>query len=59
MVVDHSFEAPDKPGIRFHDLLTVSLNSRGTIAHIINSAGDPAGGRGTHPQYLASYPDGQ
>ena len=59
MVVDHSFEAPDKPGIKFHDLLTVSLNSRGTIAHIINSAGDAAGGRGTHPQYLASYPEGQ
>ena len=56
MVVDHSFEAPDKPGIIFHDLLTVSLNGRGTITHIINSAGDAAGGRGTVPEYLSGYP---
>ena len=51
----HAFEAPNTPGVRFHDMVTVSLNYQGTITHVINSTGDttPAG---TKPVNLVSYP---
>ena len=51
-----SFEAPDRPGVLFHDLLTVSLNGDGVIDHVINDAGDAAQGTATVPVNLASYP---
>ena len=38
----HAFEVPVRPGVRFHDLLTVSLNNAGTIDHVINDTGAPA-----------------
>jgi predicted heme/steroid binding protein len=55
VVDDHSFEVPDKPGITLHDLLTISLDGKGTITHIINEAGESTGPR-TEPQYLSGYP---
>ena len=43
VVADHAFEAPVKPGVRFHDMVTVSLGGgKGTIAHVINDAGASA-----------------
>jgi hypothetical protein len=33
-----AFEAPVRPGVRFHDLLTISLNA-GVIDHVINDTG--------------------
>ena len=35
------FEVPVTPGVRLHDLLTVSLRA-GTIDHVVNDTGDPA-----------------
>ncbi|WIY02945.1 RICIN domain-containing protein [Amycolatopsis mongoliensis] len=51
----HAFEAPNTPGVKFHDMVTVSLNYQGTITHVINTTGDttPAG---TKPVNLVSYP---
>jgi len=34
------FEVPVTPGVRLHDLLTVSLRA-GTIDHVVNDTGDP------------------
>ncbi|GAA3542948.1 RICIN domain-containing protein [Amycolatopsis ultiminotia] len=51
----HAFEAPDAPGVRFHDMVTVSLNNQGTITHVINDAGEPTP-EGTKPVNLVSYP---
>ena len=46
---------PDTAGVKFHDLLTVSLNYQGVITHIINNTGavTPSG---TVPVNLTNYP---
>jgi hypothetical protein len=51
----HAFEVPNTPGVKLHDLLTVSLNTRGSITHVVNDTGavTPSG---TAPSNLVSYP---
>jgi diacylglycerol kinase family enzyme len=44
-----------KPGIKFTDLVTVSLGGQGTINHIINNLGGTAQ-KGAEIQYLNSAP---
>jgi hypothetical protein len=51
----HAYESPNTPGVRFHDMVTVSLNYQGTITHVINNAG-PATPSGTKAVNLVSYP---
>ncbi|MGI5245296.1 chitobiase/beta-hexosaminidase C-terminal domain-containing protein [Dactylosporangium sp. CA-139066] len=50
-----SFEVPNTAGVRFHSVLTVSLNFNGTITHVINDTGavTPSG---TTPVKVTSYP---
>ncbi|WP_315096137.1 discoidin domain-containing protein [uncultured Cellulomonas sp.] len=55
IVVDSGFQVPVKPGVRFHNILTVSLGGNGIIAHVINDTGGVAQGTATIPAYLASY----
>jgi hypothetical protein len=43
------------PGVKLHDLLTVSINGQGVIDHIVNDAGAPTP-PGTVPSDLVSYP---
>ena len=50
------FEVPDAPGVKLHDLLTVSLGGVGVIDHVVNNTGAPAQGTATIPSYLLSYP---
>ncbi|MEV0429213.1 discoidin domain-containing protein [Micromonospora sp. NPDC050495] len=52
----HGFEAPTAAGVRFHDLLTVSLGGNGSITHVINDTGGTAQGTATVPVNLVSYP---
>jgi hypothetical protein len=52
----HAFEAPVKPGVQFHDLLTVSLGGVGTIDHVIDDTGAAAQGSNTIPVNLVSFP---
>jgi hypothetical protein len=54
----HGFEVPVTPGVRLHDLVTVSLNNAGTIDHIVNDVGDPVvpGPNGSTVSYLPEYP---
>ena len=56
IVNEHGFETPVNPNVKFHDLLTVSLGGKGTIAHVINGTGGPAQGTNTVPVYLVSFP---
>lgn len=39
VVNDHAFEVPDTPGVKFHNMVTISLGGKGTISHVINNSG--------------------
>ena len=52
----HSFEVPDTPGVKLHDILTVSLGGVGTIDHVVNDTGAAAQGSSTIPVNIVSYP---
>jgi hypothetical protein len=51
----HAFEVPNAAGVRFHSLLTVSLNFQGTITHVINDTGGVTP-PGTVPVNVVNYP---
>ncbi|MER5365364.1 coagulation factor 5/8 type domain-containing protein [Streptomyces sp. NPDC002722] len=53
---DHGFQAPVKPGVKFHDLLVVSLGGKGQYEHVINSTGSPTSGSDTVPSQVVSFP---
>ncbi|MEV0782284.1 coagulation factor 5/8 type domain-containing protein [Streptomyces sp. NPDC050423] len=53
---DHGFEAPVKPGVKFHDLLVVSLGGQGQYEHVINNTGSPTSGTDTVPSQVVSFP---
>ncbi|OCI32878.1 RICIN domain-containing protein [Oerskovia enterophila] len=55
VVADNAIEAPNRPGIRFHNMTTVSLGGIGTIQHIINGMGATAG-PSSNVATLVSYP---
>jgi hypothetical protein len=56
VVADHAFEAPVVHGVRFRDMVTVSLGGgKGTIAHVINETG-PAAQAGATVQKLVIGP---
>jgi hypothetical protein len=50
------FEVPVTPGVKLHDILTVSLGGVGTIDHVVNNTGAAAQGPDTIPVNLVSYP---
>jgi hypothetical protein len=52
----HAFEVPERPGVRFHDLLTVSLNHAGTIDHVVNDVGDPVTPDHAGPSNVGAFP---
>ncbi|WP_329113134.1 discoidin domain-containing protein [Streptomyces sp. NBC_01465] len=56
IIQDHGFEAPVKAGVKFHDLLVVSLGGNGQYAHVINNTGSPTSGTGTTPSNVVSFP---
>ncbi|MFD3546686.1 discoidin domain-containing protein [Streptomyces sp. NPDC058655] len=53
---EHGFQAPVKPGVRFHDLLVVSLGGNGQYEHVINGIGAPTSGTSTVPSTIVSFP---
>ncbi|MFF1820158.1 discoidin domain-containing protein [Kribbella sp. NPDC058245] len=55
IVASRSFEVPDTPGVRFHDLVSVSLGGVGTISNVINNTGGTAN-TANQQRYLPSYP---
>ncbi|MEU5071344.1 coagulation factor 5/8 type domain-containing protein [Streptomyces asoensis] len=56
IVQHHGFAAPDVPGVKFHDLLVVSLGGQGQYEHVINDLGAPTSGTSTVPSTVVSYP---
>ncbi|WP_052868068.1 hypothetical protein [Streptomyces niger] len=53
---DHAFAAPRKSGVKFHDLLVVSLSGHGQFEHVINDTGAGTSGTDTVPSTVVSYP---
>ncbi|WP_433891219.1 discoidin domain-containing protein [Streptomyces sp. CA-111067] len=54
IVADRGFEAPDRPGVAFHDILTISLG-KGSINHVINDTGASTGTT-VSPVHVVNYP---
>lgn len=57
----HAFEVPVRPGVKLHDMLTVSLDKVSVIEHVVNDYGAQAGGDTTKPVApvnVVSYPPG-
>lgn len=50
------FEVPVTPGVKLHDLLTVSLGGVGVIDHVVNDTGAAAQGAATVPVNVVSFP---
>ena len=46
---------PNAAGVRFHSVLTVSLNFKGVITHVINNTGATTPS-GTVPVNVVSFP---
>ena len=40
VVLTRAIEVPVKPGVRFHDMITVALGNHGAITHVINDTGE-------------------
>jgi hypothetical protein len=55
VVAAHAFEVPNTAGVKFHDLVTVSLGGTGTIQHVINNTGAAVNSSSTVAD-LVSYP---
>ncbi|MFE4258671.1 discoidin domain-containing protein [Streptomyces sp. NPDC056883] len=53
---DHGFQVPVKPGVKFHDILVVSLGGNGQYEHVINTTGPPTSGTSTTPSTVVSFP---
>ncbi len=51
-----AFEVPVRPGVRMHDLLTVSLNHAGTIDHVVDGVGDAVTPTYQGPSTVLGYP---
>ncbi|QBJ89064.1 coagulation factor 5/8 type domain-containing protein [Streptomyces seoulensis] len=55
VVADRAFEVPNTSGVRFHDMVTVSLGGTGTISHVINNTGGPSNSA-NNVTYSTAYP---
>ncbi|WP_447006863.1 discoidin domain-containing protein [Saccharothrix isguenensis] len=55
IVTANGFEVPNTPGVRMHDLVTVSLGGVGTISNVINGVGGTAN-LATQQRYVVNYP---
>ncbi|WP_206685949.1 hypothetical protein [Kribbella qitaiheensis] len=55
IVADRAFEVPNKPGVKFHSMVTVSLGGEGTISHVINNTGGPSDSATNVAQWV-NYP---
>ncbi len=43
VVLTRAIEVPQKPNVRFHDMMTVRLGNNGEISNVINDRGGPTG----------------
>ena len=52
-----AFEVPVRPGVRLHDILTLSITNTGTIDHVVNDFGAPTP-PDTSRSTVTEYPPG-
>ncbi|NIZ91687.1 adenylyl cyclase [Kineosporiaceae bacterium B12] len=52
----NAFEVPVRPGVRLHDLTTISLNKAGTIDHVVNGVGAAVTPEFQGPSIVVDYP---
>jgi hypothetical protein len=53
--VSRAFEVPVTPGVKLHDILSLSITNHGTIDHVVNDFGAPTDAN-TSPSNVVSYP---
>jgi hypothetical protein len=53
----HAFEVPVRPGVKLHDILSLSITNHGTIDHVVNDFGPPTDAN-TSPSNVVEYPPG-
>jgi hypothetical protein len=51
-----AFQAPDTPGVAFHDIFTRFLNGAGGIESVINGTGAAVNSSSNGPSDVVSYP---
>jgi hypothetical protein len=51
-----AFQAPDTPGVQFHDVFTQFLNGSGSINSVINGTGAAVNSASHGPSDVVSYP---
>ncbi|MGV9919444.1 coagulation factor 5/8 type domain-containing protein [Streptomyces cellulosae] len=56
IVQHHGFAAPERPGVRFHHIMVISLSGNGQYECVINDTGAPTSGTNTVPSVVVSYP---
>ncbi|MFG3280568.1 coagulation factor 5/8 type domain-containing protein [Streptomyces sp. NPDC048111] len=56
IVQHHGFAAPNRAGVKFHDVLVVSLGGNGQYEHVVNEVGAGTSGTSTVPSTVVSYP---
>lgn len=60
VVLSRAIEAPERPGVRFHHMVTVALDHLGEITHIVNNTGASATTQAPRVDpKLAEYPAAQ
>ncbi|MFF2654192.1 coagulation factor 5/8 type domain-containing protein [Streptomyces sp. NPDC058045] len=52
----HGFRTPVTEGVKFHDVLVVSLGGKGQYDHVINETGGATSGSDTVPSKVTSFP---
>jgi hypothetical protein len=53
----HAFEVPERPGVRLHDILSLSITNAGAIDHVVNDFGPPTDAN-TNPSDVVEFPPG-
>ena len=60
VILTRAVEAPERPGVQFHHVTTVSLVNRGEITHPVNDAGEATvAGPPRIDRTLTEYPEGR
>jgi hypothetical protein len=56
VTLTRAIEAPVKPGVRFHHMMTIALDDKGEITHVINDTGDAARPKPRTTPRVAEFP---
>jgi hypothetical protein len=56
VTLSRAIEAPRKPGIRFEHMVTVALDDKGEITHVINDQGEAAVTKPRSTPRVTTYP---